>query len=257
MLEKFIQQQRRKHNMTQEYLASELGMSRPTYMQIECGKREITVAEAEKLASIFDMTLENFLAGKDLQYKVTVTQKKQMMSKSSDLQIRVTEKNLEKFKQVFLYILGKVGSKPNIGETVLHKLLYFIDFDYYEKFEKNLIGATYIKNHHGPTAIELSSIVAGMQKSGEIEAVRSQYFKYGQKKYLPLKRPNLDLFSAQEIEHIDDVLARLSDKNAKEIENYSHEDIPWKVALDGKPLSYESVFYRDEKYSVRNYDDEL
>ena len=96
-----------------------------------------------------------------------------------------------------------------------------------------------------------------MQEQGEIEPVKSQYFKYLQKKYLPRKRPNLDILSAREIEHIDDVLARLSDKNAKEIENYSHGDIPWKAAQNGKPLSYESVFYRDERYSVRNYDDEL
>jgi len=255
MLSKFIQSQRAKHNMTQEYLALELGISRPTYLQIERGARELTVSEAKKLATIFDMSLENFLATKESKQSVTI--EKKLIKKSDNLQIRVTEKNLDKFKQVLLYVLGKVGSKPNVGETVLHKLLYFIDFDYYEKFEENLMGATYIKNHHGPTSVELGPIMKEMQKHGELEAVKSQYFKYLQKKYLPLKRPNLDILSAREVEHIDDVLARLSDKNALEIENYSHEDIPWKSAQDGKPLSYESVFYRDERYSVRNYDDEL
>jgi len=255
MLEKFIQQQRAKHNMTQEHLASELGISRPTYLQIEHGKREITVNEAKKLAAIFDMTLDDFLAGREPKYTVSLSG--QVVKKQGSIQIRVTEKNLEKFKQVILYVLAKVGSKPNVGETVLHKLFYFIDFDYYEKFEENLMGATYIKNHHGPTSVEFGSIIENMQKNGEIEAVKSQYFKYEQKKYLPRKRPNLDILSAREIEHIEDVLARLSDKNAREIESYSHEDIPWKSAREGEPLSYESVFYRDERYSVRNYDDEL
>lgn len=255
MLEKFIKKQRTRHNMTQEYLASELGISRPTYMQIEYGKRELTVAEAKKLAVIFNMTLDDFLAGRESKHKITLPG--QVVKKQSSLQIRITEKNLEKFKQVLLYVLGKVGSKPNIGETVLHKLLYFIDFDYYEKFEENLMGATYIKNHHGPTSAELGPIIEEMQKNSELEAVKSKYFKYEQKKYLPRKRPNLEVLSAREIEHIDNVLARLSDKNAREIENYSHGDIPWKSARDGEPLSYESVFYRDEKYSIRNYDDEL
>lgn len=257
MLGKFILEQRKKQDLTQEFLASKLGISRPTYVQIEQGERDLTITEAKKLTAIFNMTLENLLEGRAPQHKVMIEQKKKTASKSTDLQIRVTEKNLEKFKQVLLYILGMVGGKPNVGETVLHKLLYFIDFDYYEKFEENLMGATYIKNHHGPTSVELGSIIADMQKSGEIEAVKSQYFKYAQKKYLPRKRPNLEAFSAREIEHIDSVLARLSDKNAKEIENYSHEDIPWKSAQDGKPLSYESVFYRDERYSVRNYEDKL
>ncbi|MFH0853234.1 MAG: type II toxin-antitoxin system antitoxin SocA domain-containing protein [bacterium] len=255
MFGKFIQQQRAKRGMTQEYLASQLDISRPTYMQIERGERELTVNEAKKLAAIFDMSLENFLAKKEPKRNVTI--EKKSVSKSYDLQIRVTEKNLEKFKQVLLYVLNKVGGKPNVGETVLHKLLYFIDFDYFEKFEENLMGATYIKNHHGPTSIELGSIIKNMQEHEELEAVNSKYFKYQQKKYLPRKRPNLDILSAREIEHIDDVLARLSDKNASEIEKYSHEDIPWKSAQDGEPLSYESVFYRDESHSVRNYEDEL
>jgi Predicted transcriptional regulators len=246
---------RKRSNFSQEYIARELGMSRPTYMQIEHGKRDITITEAKKLAAIFSISLEDLLAGKAPQYKVII--EKKAIDKPSGIQIRVTKKNLDKFKQVLLYILGKVGSKPNVGETVLHKLLYFIDFDYYEKFEENLMGATYIKNHHGPTSVELKDIIDDMQKKGEIEVVESLYFKYEQKKYLPIKKPNLDIVSAREIEHIDDVLARLSDKNAKEIESYSHEDIPWKVAKDGKPLSYESVFYRDEHYSVRNYNDEL
>lgn len=255
---KKIKALREENNFSQDYMARELGMSRPTYMQIEKGEREITITEAKKLAAIFSISLEDFLAGKKSQYKVIIEQQKKKISKkSSNFQIRVTKKNLEKFKQVLLYILGKVGSKPNVGETVLHKLLYFIDFDYYEKFEESLMGATYIKNYHGPTSIEFKEIVNDMQIKGEIEAVKSKYFRFDQKKYLPIKRPNLDKLSAREIEHIDDVLARLSDKNAREIEDYSHNDIPWKVAENGKPLSYESVFYRDEHYSVRNYDDKL
>jgi len=255
MFGKFIQQQRIKRNMTQEYLASELGISRPTYLQIEHNARELTISEAKKLAALFDMSLENFLVAKEP--KRTVIIEKESPKKSESLQIRITKKNLDKFKQVILYILNEVGGKSNVGETVLHKLLYFIDFDYYEKFEENLMGATYIKNHHGPTSLEFNRIIKEMQEQGEVEAVKSQYFKYLQKKYLARKRPNLDILSAREIEHINDVLVRLSNKNAVEIENYSHEDIPWKSAQDGKPLSYESVFYRDERYSVRNYDDEL
>lgn len=247
---------REQSQLSQDRLAHELGVSRPTYMQIEKGERELTISEAKKLASIFGTTFEDFLAG-DVPEHDVILEGKSEIKPTNDIRIRVTSKNLEKFKQVLLYILGKVGGKPNVGETVLHKLLYFIDFDYYEKFEENLIGATYIKNHHGPTSVELKDIVTDMQEKGEVEIVKSKYFKYEQKKYLALKRPNLDKFSAREIEHIDAVLARLADKNAKEIEKYSHEDVPWKVAKDGQPLSYESVFYRDERYSVRNYDDEL
>ena len=252
---KFIQQQRHKRDMTQEHIALALGISRPTYHQIEHGKRELTISEANTLASTFDMSLAQFLAMKEPVRSVIL--EKEATPQSSDLQIRVTQKNFDKFKQVLLYVLNKVGGKPNVGEILLHKLLYFIDFDYYEKFEENLMGATYIKNLHGPTSVELGEIIKEMQEQGELVQVKNKHFEYEQKKYLPLKRPDLSVLSGRDIEHIDDVLARHSDKNAAEITHYSHEDIPWQSAQDGKPLSYESVFYRDERYSVRSYDDEL
>ena len=165
-LGKFIQEQRLKREMTQEHLATVLGVSRPTYLQIEHGNRELTVSEAGKLAGTFDMSLEQFLAMKEPVRKRN--SRKGSTPQSSTLQIRVTQKNLDKFKQVLLYVLNKVGGKPNVGETVLHKLLYFIDFDYYEKFEENLMGATYIKNHHGPTSVELGEIIKEMQEQGEL-----------------------------------------------------------------------------------------
>ena len=255
MIGSFIQKIRERNNYTQDYVASKLGMSRPTYIAIEKEERDVSLTEAKLLADIFGISLEDLLAHRVPAHRVEL--EKEGSKPPETLQIRVNRKNLKKFKQVILYILNEVGGKPNVGETVLHKLLYFIDFDYYEKYEENLMGATYIKNHHGPTSVELGEILKDMEKHEEIEAVRSKYFKYPQKKYLARMRPDLAGLSAQEIEHIDEVLARLSDKNAKEIENYSHGDIPWKTAQDGKVLSYESVFYRDERYSVRNYEDEL
>ena len=255
MLSKFIQQQRLKREMTQEHLATVLGVSRPTYLQIEHGNRELTVSEAGILAGTFDMSLEQFLAMEEPVRNITLG--KGTKPQSSNLRIRINKKNLNKFKQVLLYVLNKVGSKPNIGETVLHKLLYFIDFDYYEKFEENLMGGTYIKNHHGPTSAELGDIIKDMQEQGELVLVKNKHFEYEQKKLLPLKRPDLHVLSGRDIKHIDDVLARHSDKSAIEISSYSHDDIPWQSARDGKPLSYESVFYRDEKYSVRDHEDEL
>ena len=51
------------------------------------------------------------------------------VQESEDLQIRVEQERPDLFRQVILYVLDKVGGKPNIGETFLHKLLYLIDFD--------------------------------------------------------------------------------------------------------------------------------
>lgn len=51
--------------------------------------------------------------------------------------------NKEKAREVILYILNKY---PSINQETLYNMLYFIDFDYYEKYQKHLIGFTWKKN---------------------------------------------------------------------------------------------------------------
>src|SRR3989339_878034 len=174
----FIHHQRTSRNLTQEYMASRLKMSRPTYMQIERGEREITVNEARILAEIFDLSLEDFLQEREEQTaKVTIEKSgKKAIVKKPDIRINVPQEKAEKFKQTLLYILRKIGGKPNVGETVLYKILYFIDFDYYEKYEEQLIGLKYIKNHHGPSPVGFTKIVARMEKDGDLVRVKSKYF---------------------------------------------------------------------------------
>ena len=253
-----IKKLRLQNKFSQGFMAGELKMSRPTYMQVEKGERELTVLEAQKLASIFSMSLEDLLNGDKKEVQVELEKEKEVKkSVEPEMRIVMPRANVKKFKEVLLYLLEKVGARPNIGETAIYKLLYFIDFDYYEKFEEQLIGAKYIKNHFGPTPIEFKKITDQMIAKGELEKIRSKYFQHEQKKYLPRRSVDLKLLSAQEIQHIDEVLARLAWKNATELSDYSHSDTPWRVHKMGEEISYETVFYRDDDHSVRNYEDEL
>jgi len=258
MLAKFIQEQRKKRNLTQGFLASSLKISRPTYAQIEQDERDLTITEAKKLAEVFDISFENFLAGKeDVKIFVGIEgKKKQKQEAKGKIRISVPQEKAEKFEQTLLYILAKVGGKPNIGQTVLYKLLYFIDFDYYEKFEEQLIGATYIKNHYGPTPVMFAKLIDHLEKVGKVEKIKSKFYKHEQTKYLvnPNKPLALSALSAQELAHIDWEIDRLGDLTATQISALSHLDTPWITAKDRGALEYEHVFYRPEETSVREYE---
>lgn len=260
MIGKNIRKLREILGLSQKELATAVGIARPIISQIESGSRKVSADELPAFSRALNASVEQLLGTEPLpRVSIAGESRAQYNARTAPegIRISVPRKNLNKFREVLLYILDKAGGKPNIGEAVIYKLLYFIDFDFYEKFEEQLVGATYIKNHYGPTPVEFKVVVDGMIQNGEAVKVKGKYFNYPQKKYLAIRRPNLDVLSGREIKHIDDILARLSDKNAKEMENYSHGDIPWRTAEYGKPLSYESVFYRDEHYSVRNYEDEL
>ena len=251
-----IKKLRERFGISQQELADKLSVSRPTISQIESGARKICAEELKKLANSFNISVDNLL-NLEKEPLVLVREDKETNKTKPEIRINVPQKNLAKFKEVLLYILNKVGSKPNIGETVIYKLLYFIDFDYYEKYEEQLIGATYLKNRYGPTPIEFAKIVENMIKEQAITKVKDKYFTYPQTKYLPLRKPDLTQLKASEIDIINSVLNRLSDKNANEISDYSHNDVPWLTTQEGKIIEYESVFYRTTPYSVREYNEEI
>ena len=251
-----IKQIRESIGMSQQTLAEKLGVSRPSISQIENEVRKVCAEELKKLAGIFNLSVDALLdPDKEPQIVIRESREAYGSEPTSRMRINIPQKNLQKFKEVLIYILNKVGAKPAIGETVVYKLLYFIDFDYYERHEEQLIGATYLKNKYGPTPLEFRKIVDQMMVNGEIIEVKGKYFEYPQRKYLPLRKPDLDILKGNEIEVINDVLGRLSDMNARQITDYSHNDVPWLTTEEGKTIEYEAVFYRTPAYSVREYDD--
>jgi len=254
----FLKKFRQEQNISQEFLAKKIDVSRPTYAQIESGARDMSVKEAQKLARFFGLSLEDFLVGKKIpESKIELEKLKKKKIQKQESRISVPQEKIEKFKEVLLYILEQIGARPNIGEAVVCKLMYFIDFDYYEKFEEQLIGAKYIKNHFGPTPVAFPEIIAQMEQEGDLTHVTKKYFQHDQKKYLPRRSANLSKFSAQEKELIDWEIERFKDFNATKMRDYSHKDVPWIGANNLQPINYEAVFSRTDEFSVRQYDDEL
>jgi len=253
-LGKRIRNLRKQTGLSQSDIAERLRINRVAVSQIEKGQRRISADEITGLSKILNITPDVLLdPKKDITIRLEKPAQKGRTYQPT-ARISVPQKNVSKFKEVLLHVLKRVGSRPHVGESVLYKLLYFIDFDYYEKYEEQLIGATYIKNRYGPTPREFAKIVQQMEGK-DLVTVKTQYFKYPQRKYLPLREPNLSVLNVQELRMIDSVLERLSDKNATEISVYSHNDVPWLTTEDGKVIEYESVFYRTPAYSVRSYDE--
>lgn len=252
-----IKRLRAKQNVFLEDLAEALGMTRQTLAKVEKGESELSISQAKKASEFFEVPIESIIENKmpqELQINIIPSEKKQVDEKE-EIRIDIPEENINKFKEVLLYILEKVGAKPNVGQTVLYKLLYFIDFDFYEKNEKQLMGNIYIKNTFGPTPVAFAKIIKEMSDNQDLEEVNSKFYGKQQRKYLPIRNANLELLNAQEIKHIENVLERLSDLTANQISDYSHKDVPWIITEEGKPIPYESVFYRTPETSVRNYEE--
>ncbi len=251
-----ITELRKMKGLSQEELAKKVKMSRPSLAQIELGNRSVDIFELQKLSMVLGFSLDvfmskDFTAGQDVEAKVEVKLKK------STERISVPKLKADKFKNVLLYILEKCAGKPNVGETVLYKLLYFSDFNYYELYEEHLTGAEYRKLPYGPVPQKLDNIINQMIEKGQLQRVKTDYHGYPQTRYLPLEKADLTELRASEKEIIDKVIEQLSDWSAAAISNYSHKDMPWLASKEGEEINYELAFYRDAPFSVRNYGDEI
>jgi transcriptional regulator with XRE-family HTH domain len=251
-----IAELRKMKGLSQEDLAKSVKISRPSLAQIELGKRSVDVLELQLLSMVLGFSLDDFVS-EDFTVSQDVEGKAESKSKIAAERMSVPTLKVNKFKNVLLYILERCAGKPNVGETVLYKLLYFSDFNYYEMYEEHLTGAKYRKLPFGPVPQKLDTIVAQMMEKGMIQRIKTEYYDKIQTRYIPLVKADLTELKASEKEVIDKVIEQLSDLSASAISNYSHKDMPWLASKEGEEINYELVFYRDSPFSVRNYGNEI
>src|SRR3989338_10749093 len=136
----FIKALRTKRGLSQAELAIKLGMSRPSYIAIEQGKRELTMGEFEKLPGILGVSREELEGGESPNY--------------------------EKYKQM---ILAFLRLEKSVTKTKLAKLLYFADFSWFYFHLKSMSGMQYRKIKYGPVADPYFRIIDEMFDNGEIQ----------------------------------------------------------------------------------------
>lgn len=250
-----IAELRKMKGLSQEDLAISVQISRPSLTQIELGNRGIDILELQRLSHVLGFSLDDFMS-RDFSATREIPVEEERKLRKEEERIAVPTLQVKKFKNVLLYILERCAGKPNVGETVLYKLLYFSDFNYYELYEEHLTGAKYRKLPFGPVPQKLDAIIHQMMEEGEIERIKVPYFDKVQTRYIPLVSADLKTMNGAEKEVIDKVIEQLSDWSAAAISNYSHQDMPWRASKEGEEISYELAFYRDAPFSVRNYGDE-
>lgn len=164
------------------------------------------------------------------------------------------EFNKDKFKSVLHYIINKCGCKNNVGRTVIYKLLYFTDFNYFELYEKPLTCETYKKLPRGPAPSHFHESVEELIQESKISETKKPFLDGYKFDYVSLIEPDYNL-TDDELNVIDNVISKLGNMNSKEISNYSHGDMPWRATDDYGIIDYGFVFYRDPDYSVRVYNE--
>jgi hypothetical protein len=149
----------------------------------------------------------------------------------------------EKFVELMLYFSKRgIDEKLIIGSTKLNKLLFFSDFRAYAELGAPITGAVYQKLEWGPAPRKLLPIRHDLIQQG------AATFQERPPEDLndvlePLRDPNLDLFSQDELRIAAEVFDELRQFNATATSDYSHlRSAGWKVVELQEDIPYESVF---------------
>ena len=248
---------RQEAGLSQQSMAESLAITRATYIKLENGRKSPRLSELAKIARIFEVEINTLIDQQSIDTERPAIKVKLPVKPSNSPRPQI-KLNPLKLENILLYVLGKVGAKPNMGETVLYKILYFIDFDYYERFGRSITGMQYYRNHYGPTpGAGFRDITKAMIEAGELTIIQTKFHDRIQKKYIAGTEANLQVFNGQEIRHIDDVLSRLSNKTATEISDYAHRDTPWLITKPRGVIEYQLAKYRTTLTATTAEEDEL
>jgi len=218
-LSKNIEQARLARGYTQEQVAHAIGVSRPTYINIESGKKELTLRQAKVLSSMLRISIDDILGVADGTSIFTDA-----------------IKSTEKYKQIILNSL-KFGADNDgkITKTKLAKLVYLADFIWYYVNSSPMSGMTYRKLPRGPVADVYFRALDEMEEDGTItrEAKGKAILFSLIEKEAPAGR-----LIEEELSLIEKIGKAWSGKSTDDIVNFTHEQLPWQICRDGEVIPY-------------------
>lgn len=156
----------------------------------------------------------------------------------------------KKYQNAVLYLCQELSGEVR-GKKKLAKLLYFIDFDFYEKYEKSITGDTYKALSMGPVPSALVSVTEEMIKMKMLEIHKETEFEG----YLPtdiyrsLQKPDLSIFSKEEMRILKRVVKHYGHLSGKQLQDLTHAEAPYTAAKPNEEVPYEFTYYRGTDFS--------
>ena len=159
--------------------------------------------------------------------------------------------NRKKYQNAVLYLCQKLGGEVR-GKKKLAKLLYFADFDFYEKYQKSITGDIYKAYPKGPLPSALNGIISELAKKGALKVDARQEWggEYAPTEvYTNIIKPDMGVFEPEEIRILDRVARHYGNLNGEQLAELSHAEAPYSATEPYEKIPYEFTYYRGTDFS--------
>lgn len=223
-LNQFIKSLREERALSQQEVADKLGMSRPSYISVEKGTKELSLSEAQKLANIFGISLKDLELGFSPDY--------------------------EKYKEMILSFLRFFSSKGDgkVPKTKLAKLLYLADFAWFYENLKSMSGMQYRRIKYGPVPDSYFRALDELEEEGRISRDNKKSDVILISENEGSKKEKISRVNREELDLIKKIAKKWQDKKTREIVSFTHGQLPYKLCSPDEIIPYELIIQEDPEH---------
>ena len=146
-----------------------------------------------------------------------------------------------KFVELLLYLADRLQGDRAGGATKLNKAIFFAEFSHVRRHGTAISGCEFQRLEHGPAPRDLVPVRRQLVESGAAEVRVEDFLGREQHRLIPLRHPDLSVFTDEERETLDDVVDQLAGLTAQQVSALSHEEPGWRVTDDGDTIPYEAA----------------
>ena len=147
-----------------------------------------------------------------------------------------------KFTEMVLYVAARLQNDRAGGATKLNKVLFFAEFTHLRRHGVAISGCEFQKLSHGPAPRQLLPVRRGLIESSAATLLDDDSFGLLQQRLVPARAANLDVFTEEELDSIEEVLTQLAGMTATQVSARSHEEPGWRVTKVGDTIPYSTAF---------------
>ena len=160
--------------------------------------------------------------------------------------VKTPKINEKKYKNAVLFF-GKKIQNGTLGKLKLMKLLYFLDFDFFEKYGRSVTGDEYLRFEYGPVPRMGEKILKEM--SGKEIKITKRKIADGLNDQLhieALKDFDVNVFSKEELLALEEIADKWEKFTGTEMKNASHGEAPWIATKPNEAIDYNLAYYRNK-----------
>ena len=153
--------------------------------------------------------------------------------------------NKDKYKAAFLYITNKLGKID--GKKKAYKLFYYLDFDFYEAYERPFTGDIYKALPMGPVPVYFDAVIEELVNEGKVLVKKtgvSPIHENDTITYEPKGSVSYP-FTFEEKKMLDRIIKLYGQHTGKSLEQLSHSEAPYNAVDLYQMIPYEYSLYRD------------